>query len=115
MEGNTEIQPLILQDEVEGLLQNFSTSQKSALDKDELLAKLRTTRSALKAVYEVEEGTVELMAVIRFSRLEKKLLYISTAGRGCQTLKRQQMCDLKLACHRMWEILFLLHTFTVRT
>ena len=58
---------------------------------------------------------LELMAVIRFSRLEKKLLYISTAGRGCQTLKRQQMCDLKLACHRMWEILFLLHTFTVRT
>ena len=57
MEGNTEIQPLILQDEVEGLLQNFSTtSQKSALDKDELLARLRTTRSALKAVYEVEEG-----------------------------------------------------------
>merc|ERR1719192_1949106 len=40
-------------DEVEGLLQNFSTtSQKSALDKDELLARLRTTRSALKAVYE---------------------------------------------------------------
>ena len=57
LEGNTEIQPLILQDEVEGLLQNFSTtSQKSALDKDELLARLRTTRSALKAVYEVEEG-----------------------------------------------------------
>ena len=56
LEGITEIQPLILQDEVEGLLQNFSTSQKSALDKDELLARLRTTRSALKAVYEVEEG-----------------------------------------------------------
>ena len=57
LEGPTEIQPLILQDEVEGLLQNFSTtSQKSSLDKDELLAKLRTTRSALKAVYEVEEG-----------------------------------------------------------
>ena len=56
-EGDTEIQRLILQDEVEGLLQNFSTtSQKSALDKDELLARLRTTRSALKAVYEVEEG-----------------------------------------------------------
>ena len=48
---------------------------------------------------------LELMAVIRFSRLEKKLLYISTASRGCQTLKRRQMCDLKLACHRMWEIL----------
>ena len=56
LEGPTEIQPLILQDEVEGLLQNFSTSQKSALDKDELLARLRTTRNALKAVYEVEEG-----------------------------------------------------------
>ena len=55
LEGTTEIQPLILQDEVEGLLQNFPTSQKSALDKDELLARLRTTRSALKAVYEVEE------------------------------------------------------------
>ena len=56
LEGTTETQPLILQDEVEGLLQNFSTTQKSALDKDELLARLRTTRSALKAVYEVEEG-----------------------------------------------------------
>ena len=27
------------------------------------------------------------MAAIRFSRLEKKLLYISTAGRGCQLSK----------------------------
>ena len=44
---------------------------------------------------------LELMALIRFSRLEKKLLYNSTAGRGSQTLKRRQMCDLKLACHRM--------------
>ena len=51
-----------LQDGLESLLQPFSaTGVKNSGDKDDMLARLRTTRNALKGVYEVSSLATDIV------------------------------------------------------